>query len=145
MNALPDPEFQKEFYEGVTLKRGVAWVVDTIMTALLTALIVPFTAFTALFFLPMLYLVVNMVYRWTTITNGSATLGMRLTAIEFRGADGRHFDAGMAFLHSLGYAVSMAFVLPQVLSVAMMMLTPRGQGLTDTVLGSVAINRTARF
>lgn len=145
MTLLPDPVFQAEFYQGVAFKRGVAWLVDTLLTAILTALIVPFTAFTALFFLPMLYLFVNMVYRWATITSASATLGMRLTAIEFRGADGRPFDAGMALLHSLGYAVSMAFVLPQVLSVAMMLLSPRGQGLTDTVLGSVAINRTARF
>lgn len=144
-NALPDPEFQAEFYEGVALKRGLAWVVDTILTGILTALIVPFTAFTALFFLPFLYLMVNVTYRWITLSGGSATLGMRLTSIEFRRADGRLLDGGTALLHTLGYAVSMAFVLPQVISVAMMMLGPRGQGLTDTVLGTVAINRSARF
>jgi hypothetical protein len=37
----------------------------------------------------------------------------------------------------------MAFVIPQLLSVALMMLSRRGQGLTDMVLGSVAINRAA--
>lgn len=144
-SALPDPEYQSEFYEGVPFKRGMAWIVDTILTLILTAIIVPFTAFTALFFLPVLFLVVNSLYRWVSLTNKSATPGMRLAAIEFRRADGRGFDSGTALLHTLGYVVSMAFVLPQLVSIAMMLLTPRGQGLTDTVLGSVAINKAARF
>lgn len=144
-NALPDPDYNAEFYEGVTAKRGVAWVIDTLLTMILTALIVPFTAFTALFFLPVLFVVVNAAYRWVTISSGSATLGMRLAAIEFRRADGRPFDTATAFVHTLGYLVSSSLVLPQVLSVAMMILSPRGQGLTDTVLGSVAINRSARY
>jgi uncharacterized RDD family membrane protein YckC len=143
--ALPDPEYQSEFYDGVAFKRGMAWIVDTLLTLLLTAIIVPFTAFTALFFLPFLFLVVNTLYRWVTLSNKSATLGMRLVAIEFRRADGQVFDTGTALLHTLGYVISVAFVLPQLLSVAMMLLSPRGQGLTDTVLGSVATNKTARF
>jgi uncharacterized RDD family membrane protein YckC len=144
-SALPDPEYQSEFYQGVPFKRGMAWIVDTILTLILTAIIVPFTAFTALFFLPVLFLVVNTLYRWVSMSRSSATPGMRLAAIEFRRADGRVFDSGTALLHTLGYVVSMAFVLPQLLSIAMMLLSPRGQGLTDTVLGCVAINRTARF
>ena len=144
-SALPDPIYQSEFYEGVPFKRGMAWIVDTILTLILTAIIVPFTAFTALFFLPALFIMVNTAYRWVSLATSSATPGMRLVAIEFRRADGRSFDAGTALLHTLGYVVSMTFVLPQVLSVAMMLLSPKGQGLTDTVLGSVAINKAARF
>jgi uncharacterized RDD family membrane protein YckC len=144
-SALPDPEYQPEFYQGVPTKRALAWVIDTILTLILTALIVPFTAFTALFFLPALYIMVNTAYRWISLANSSATPGMRVAAIELRAADGGVFDAGTAFLHTLGYVVSMAFVLPQILSVAMMLLSPKGQGLTDTVLGTVAINKAARF
>jgi hypothetical protein len=142
---LPDPQYQAEFYDGVAVKRGIAWVVDTVLITLITVLIVPFTAFTALFFLPLLYLVVNVTYRWLTISGGSATWGMRLVAIEFRRTDGKRFDTGTALMHSLGYSLSVAFVLPQLLSVAMMLLGARGQGLTDMVLGSVAVNRSARF
>jgi len=130
---------------GVPFKRGMAWIVDTILTLILTAIIVPFTAFTALFFLPVLFGVVNLLYRWVSLTAGSATPGMRLAAIELRRADGRQLDGGTAFVHTLGYAISAAFVLPQLLSIAMMLLSPRGQGLTDTVLGTVAINKSARF
>ena len=54
-SALPDPEFNADFYAGVPAKRALAWIVDTILTMILTAVIVPFTAFTALFFLPFLY------------------------------------------------------------------------------------------
>jgi uncharacterized RDD family membrane protein YckC len=144
-SALPDPEYQPEFYQGVPTKRGIAWVIDTVLTLILTAMIVPFTALTALFFLPALFIMVNTAYRWISLASSSATPGMRVAAIELRRADGRAFDTGTAFLHTLGYVVSMALVLPQVLSVAMMILTPKGQGLTDTVLGSVAINKTARY
>jgi uncharacterized RDD family membrane protein YckC len=110
----------------------------------LTLLIVPFTAFTALFFLPLLYLVVNVTYRIATLSGGSATPGMRLVAIELRTRHGERLDLPHAALHSLGYAVSVAMVLPQVVSVALMLSTPRGQGLSDLVLGTAAINRPAR-
>ena len=142
---LPDPEFQAEFYRDVAVKRALAWVVDTILVALLTALVVPFTAFVALFFLPVLFLTLNFVYRWVTITTRSATWGMRLVSIEFRRFDGEHFDTITAFLHTLGYTVSAAMVLPQLVSIGFMLMTPRGQGLSDMILGTVAINRPGQL
>jgi uncharacterized RDD family membrane protein YckC len=65
---------------------------------------------------------------------------MRLMNIEFLDRNGQRFDAATAFLHTLGYSLSMAFVIPQILSVALMLISARGQGLTDHVLGTVAIN-----
>jgi hypothetical protein len=59
--------------------------------------------------------------------------------------DGQPFDLSMAFLHTLGYSVSMGFIVLQVVSVVLMMTTDRAQGLTDHVLGTVAINRKARY
>jgi len=143
--ALPDPDLHAEFYAGVAAKRGLAWVVDTLLTVLITALIVPFTAFTALFFLPFLYLVVNALYRWLSLSSGSATPGMRLMAIEFRRFDGARFDTGTAFLHTMGFLISFSMVIPQVVSGALMLFGGRGQGLSDLVLGSVAINRPSRW
>lgn len=139
----PDPERHEEFYEGVLTKRFLAWVFDLILIAVLTALIVPFTAFTALFFLPALFLGVGFVYRWITLTGRSATWGMRLMSIEFLDRQGQRFDAGTALVWTLGYSLSMAFVLPQILSVVLMLISARRQGLTDHVLGSVAINSPA--
>lgn len=141
--ALPDPDTQPEFYADVAAKRLVAFVVDTVVIIVLSLLVVPFTAFTGLFFFPVLMAVIGFAYRVVTIARGSATWGMRLVAIEFRAADGRRFDLGLAFAHTLGLAISFALPLLQVISIVLMLTRPRGEGLSDLVLGTVALNRRA--
>lgn len=140
---LPDPMVQPEFYDSVTIKRGLAWVIDAALILALVIPIVVMTLFIALWFLPLLFFVVGFIYRVATITNRSATWGMRLMAIEFRDSRGEHFDFSQAFMHTLGYTVSMSVFPLQLISIAMMFLTERGQGLTDMLLGTVAINRRA--
>lgn len=144
-NLLPDPYRHSEFYEYVPTKRAFAWLIDTVIVLLITAIIVPFTAFTALFFLPVLYLSVNFIYRWVSLSRSSATPGMRLMSIHFLDRWGRPLDVATAGAHTLGFTLSVSFVLPQIASVAFMLLSGRGQGLTDMVLGTVAINRAARM
>jgi len=141
---LPDPEMNAGFYADVAPKRLLAWVIDTFLVLAASALVVLFTAFIALFFLPVVFLTLNFLYRWVTISRRSATWGMRLAAIEFRDARGAHLDPATAFAHVLGYSVSISFVLPQILSIGLMLTTPRGQGLSDLVLGTAAINRPGR-
>ena len=141
---LPDPATEAEFYEGVPAKRLFAWFVDVILIALLTAIAVPFTAFTALFYLPFLYFLVGFLYRWVSLSRGSATPGMRFAAIELREDDGGPLDTGTAFLHTTGYSASVAVFPVQLVSIALMLLTPRRQGLTDLVLGTAAVRRMAR-
>ena len=137
----PDPLVQPQFYDGIPLKRLLAWVVDILLILVICLLILPFTAFTGIFFFGLLMLVVGFVYRWATLAGGSATLGMRLMAMELRSADDRPVSGVMAFLHTLGYSVSVAFPLLQLLSVVLMVTTERRQGLTDMVLGTVPLNR----
>lgn len=139
---LPDPATRPDFYDGVVLKRGVAWIADTILIALLTALAVPLTAFLGLFFLPVLYGVVSFLYRWVSLSRGSATPGMRLTAIEFRDRFGAPLDSGAALLHTTGYTLSIMIFPLLLVSIALMLISERGQGLTDHVLGTTALNRT---
>lgn len=141
---LPDPVLQPDFYTSVPLKRFFAWVADSLLIGLVGVLLIPFTAFTAVFFLPVFYLVVGFLYRAGSIARWSATPGMALMSVELRRADGRPFDGAHAILHTLGYSVSMAFVLPQVISVLLMLTSGRAQGLTDMILGSAAINRPSR-
>ena len=140
---LPNPETQPEFYADVPTKRLVAFVVDTVVIIAISLVIVPFTAFTGLFFFPLLMTVVGFAYRVITISRGSATWGMRLTAIEFRTAQGERFDLGMAFAHTFGLTISFLLPLLQVISIVLMLTTARAQGLSDHVLGTVAINRRA--
>ena len=140
---LPDPDLSPEFYADVPVKRLIAWGVDTILIALICVAIIPFTAFTALFFLPALFLVVGLVYRIATLAGRSATPGMRLMAIEFRTRDGRRFDLGTAAVHTVLYTLSVSFVFPQIVSVILMLTSARAQGLSDHFLGTAALNRAA--
>ncbi len=50
MSTLPDPDFQPEFYADVPGKRLLAFFIDTIIIIGLCVLVLPFTAFTGLFF-----------------------------------------------------------------------------------------------
>jgi uncharacterized RDD family membrane protein YckC len=143
-STLPDPDYQAEFYADVPVKRALAWGVDAILIALITAVVVPFTLFLGLFFLPVLYMSISFLYRTVGLARHSATPGMRLMAIEFRDRTGARFDLGTAFLHTLGYTLTIGTLLPQLLSIGLMLTTARGQGLTDMVLGTVAINKPAR-
>jgi uncharacterized RDD family membrane protein YckC len=143
LHGLPDPAREPDFYRGVNPKRLLAWVVDALVTLLLCLVLLPFTAFTALFWWPVLWLVVGFTYRWATLAQGSGTWGMRLAALTIRDREGRRLDAGLALLHTLGYTVSMAVFPLQLVSVGVMVALGRGQGLTDLALGTAAINRPA--
>jgi len=140
---LPDPDLKPEFYADVPTKRLLAWFVDSVIILLLCLLVLPFTAFTGLLFFPLLYLVLGFAYRTITLAGGSATLGMRLMAIEIRTHNGGRLDLPMAALHTLGYSISISMVPVQVISAVLMLTTPRAQGLSDMVLGTAAVNRAA--
>lgn len=140
---LPDPDLQAEFYADIPLKRLLAFIVDTILIVAITILLIPLTAFTALFYLGFLGLVVSFAYRTLTLASRSATPGMRLMAIEFRCHNGERFDLGTAFVHTLLFSVSMSMVLPQVISIILMLVSERRQGLSDMLMGTAAINRAA--
>lgn len=143
MTALPDPILRPEFYSDVPMKRLLAWSVDAVVTTAFCLIVLPFTAFTGLFFFPVLFLAIGFAYRTITIANGSATWGMRLFAIELRRADGDRFDLGTAFAHTLGYTISWAIPIIQLISVVLMATTDRGQGVSDHMLSTVMINRRA--
>jgi uncharacterized RDD family membrane protein YckC len=138
---LPDPDSDAAFYADVPLKRGVAWVIDAAVVLALTLLALPLTLFTALFFLPVLWLALSFAYRTVTLTRGSATWGMRFMGIELRTFRGERLALPEAALHTLIYSVCMAFVLPQIASIVLMLTTPRGQGIADLALGTAALNR----
>ncbi len=143
MSSTPDPHAQPDFYKDVPLKRLLAWVIDALITLLACIIILPFTAFTGIFFFPFLFLVVGFAYRFVTIANSSATWGMRVFAIELRQSDGGRMTPASTFAHTLGYTLSWTVPVFQLISIVMMAATERGQGLSDHVLGTVMINRRA--
>jgi len=141
MDHLPDPDRQPQFYSSVPAKRLIAWVVDTVLILLISFGVVLATAFVGLLIWPLLYLTIGFAYRVVTLANSSATPGMRFAGIEFRTAAGTRFDMGHALLHTAGFSLSIAVPILQVISVVMMLTSPRAQGLTDMFLGTAALNR----
>lgn len=77
---LPDPSTHADFYAGIRTKRLIAWVLDMVLIAVLSSLLLPFTAFAALFFFPFFMLVIGFFYRWFTPDRRISHLG--------HGADG---------------------------------------------------------
>jgi len=140
---LPDPQFQPEFYADVPLKRLIAFLVDTLLILALTALVAVLSLGLGLIMIVPLSWLLNFAYRWVTITRDSATPGMRLVALELRDHRGRPLDQVLAFQHTMGFMISITLFPLQVISIALMLTDARKQGLTDKLLGTVALNRRA--
>ena len=140
---LPDPHFQPEFYADVPLKRFLAFLIDTTLLLLVAVLLVVLTLGLAAILIVPVWWLLNFAYRAISLANWSATPAMRLLAIEFRDARGAPLSQSDAFAHTLGFMLSFTFFPAQVVSMILMATSPRAQGLTDHVLGTVAINRPA--
>jgi uncharacterized RDD family membrane protein YckC len=143
LSNLPDPAVHPEYYEDVPTKRLIAWIVDVMIISLITAVLTVFSLFTALFILPVLYATVSFLYRWVGLSRHSATIGMRVVSLEMQRGDGARFDGTTAFMHTLGYFVSVAIFPAQLVSVALMLMSEKRQGLTDMVMNTAALNRSA--
>ncbi|MGV8987367.1 MAG: RDD family protein [Cypionkella sp.] len=130
-------------YADVAPRRAIAWMIDTVIIAMLVGLMIPLTGFLALFFLGGLYMTVSFLYRWLGLANASGTLGMRIMGLTLRDRFGNRVDGLTAFLHTLGYTISVAFVIPQVISVLLMTFTRAHQGVSDIVLGTALVNESA--
>lgn len=141
---LPDPVTQAAFYEGVPTKRFLAWVVDIVVIGLMSAVLATLPFFIGWFFYPLIFIVLSFIYRVTTISSGSATWGMRLFNIELRNREGQPLESSEALLHSAAYMVASGFFLPQLISVVLMLVSERKQGLHDFLCGTAAINKPSR-
>ena len=144
-DALPDPLTQPAFYDGVAVKRLLAWVVDTVLIGMIAAVVASIPLFLLWFVFPLVFLVVSLIYRIGSIRAFSATPGMQLFNIQLRTHEGRRLDGTAAALHTIAYLIASAFFIPQVASVFMMLMTERGQGLHDMFTGVVAINTPSRY
>jgi len=142
---LPDPHTQSAFYADVPVKRLLAYIFDVVVVFCFAFGFSLLTFGLGFFVFFGLAAIIGFFYRVMTLASGSATWGMRFMSIELRTAQGDRFDLGHAVLHTAGTLISFAVAPLQLISVVLMLVTPKRQGLTDHVLGTVAINRTARF
>ena len=144
-NGLPDPQTDAEFYEGVPMRRLMAWVIDAVIIVAISVIAVlvasVLTLGIALFFTGFLFMATSFIYRVGFISAKSATPGMLAMGIEFRTMAGQKFDTKDALIHTGLYTVAVISFFGQILSMITMSATEYGRGLPDFVLGSTAINR----
>ncbi len=141
LSGLPDPVLDRQFYAGVVFKRLLAWVIDFIIIMFLTMGLVILSLGTAAFIFPLVLLGINLGYRILTLSRYSATLGMIITGIEIRNSLGDKLNPTEAAWHTGLFTIITISFFALFISIIMMLVNGRGQGLHDYFLGMVAINR----
>jgi uncharacterized RDD family membrane protein YckC len=140
---LPDPALQPEFYADVPFKRVGAWTIDFLVTVVLTLLGLVVTLFISAFLLPLLFAAVSVAYRTVMLSRYGATLGMMVMALKWRHLNGRAPDATTALLYSSAHAVMWTVFPLQIVSVALILLSPQRQGLHDYLLSTTMLHKVA--
>lgn len=142
---IPDPLRDPQFYQGVPLRRLVAFLIDSVVILLLWfvgAIVVSvFTLGLGTVLLPFLLFATTFAYRWLLLGRTSATVGMRLTGIEIRDANGERLSQHLAALHTVGFMVTLGFLPLAIIGWIIMASSPSRQALHDLPFGTVAINR----
>ena len=144
MAGLPDPERDRQFYDGVPSRRLVAFLIDTVIIVAIAAVAIPVFGILTLglgfFAMPLVFMAIPFAYRVVTLTNRSATWGMRAMGIEFRRADGTRFDFAYALMHAALFTAFFTVFVLHLVSMAAILMTRYGQSLPDLILRTTAIN-----
>ncbi|QIE54000.1 RDD family protein [Pikeienuella piscinae] len=140
---LPDPVTDRQFYDGVPARRLLAFLIDVVLVWGIALIVGILTLGIGFFILGFVIAVVDFIYRVATISNRSATPGMRFAGIELRQRDGARFDLFHAIGHTLLFYVAISFIVVQLVSVALMAGSAMGRGLHDLPFGSTMINSPA--
>lgn len=145
---IPSPYEDAQFYDGVPVRRLIAFLIDSVVTVLLMTVIVVvgFVVGLLTFGLgwvvaALLFVSADFLYRWLTITSSSATWGMAACGIELRDMRGERLDAGQALFHTGAYYLSVALAIPLLLNLLIMFISPHRRLIHDFLLGTVMINR----
>lgn len=146
--SLPDPVADPQFYDGVPLRRAVAFLIDLVIVASLMALVLVsgvilgfFSAGLGFVVAVMLFFVTGFGYRYLLISQRSATLGMIAAGIELRDRLGEKLDAPTTLVHTAGFYVTMMFPLLLVIGWLLMLGSPHRRLAHDILPGTTAINR----
>ncbi len=145
---VPDPEIDGQFYAGVPMRRLIAFIIDFLVILVLSfvvlviaAIVITATGGIAGPFMFLSFTFAGFIYRWVMLFQRSATLGMILTGIEIRDAEGHRMSQGTAFLHTAGYYVTFFFLPLAVIGWILMATSPHRRLMHDVFMGTVAINR----
>lgn len=144
-----EPVERPELYEGVRIRRTLAFLIDVSIVAALTGLAYVLVLLLGLptfglgwLLLPLVWPTVPILYNAITLGGPhSATPGMRVMGLAMRSFDGRGTYPLLALLHGLAFWLSVTFLTPLVLAVSL--LSPKKRLLHDILLGTTVIRAGA--
>jgi len=145
---VPDPHRDSQFYDGVVLRRFVAFWIDLVVMCVLWVLVavvgLVFTVMSAGIGAPLAFLAfaaTSVLYRFVLLRERSATVGMIVTGLEVRAADGARVDPATAFWHTALYHLTGMLTPLLVIGWVLMLTSPYRRAMHDLFLGTVVINR----
>ncbi len=147
---IPDPEIDPQFYDGVPMRRLIAFILDSLVIfglwivvvfigAILTA--VTFGLATPVYFVMLAG--TGLFYRWLMLSQRSATLGMMAVGIEVRDQTGEKCDRSTSFLHPLAFLFTLYFLPLAIIGWILMASSPEKRAMHDLMLKTVVINKPA--
>ena len=147
---VPDPHRDEQFYRGVPMRRLVAFGIDFLVilflmigVAIAGAVLTLGTIFLAGPVAMVIFTATGFIYRWIMLAQRSATLGMLVTGIEVRDAQGDRMSQLTAFIHTAGFYATFFFLPLLFIGWFLMFTSPYRRAMHDLILGTVVINRPA--
>ena len=145
---LPDPARNPELFDGVLLRRAMAYVVDCAIIVLIAlgVMIVGLiagivTLGVGWLALPVVVPVAILAYYAATLGSPMrATVGMRALDIVLTPARGRPLDGWMILVHPLLFWLTVWISWP--FSILFALFTPRRQMLHDLIVGTLMLRRS---
>ncbi len=145
---LPDPSTAPALYEGVLLRRAVAWLIDTVIIGGITiaALVVGLifgvvTLGLGLLALPIIIPLAILGYYAATLGSPMrATVGMQAMDIVLTPVRGTPLNGWSILIHPILFWVTVWISWP--FSILFALFTPRQQMLHDLVVGTLMLRRS---
>lgn len=145
---LPDPHYDRQFYAGVPARRFFAFLIDGLIVAGLSLLMLLTGALVGLLTAGLgtvigivLFVLSGFAYRYLMVAHRSATLGMMATGIELRTRQGERLDRMTALIHTAGFYLSFTVPVLMVIGWILMATSPHRRLIHDLLPGTTAINR----
>ena len=148
-----DPATNPELFDGVVPRRVVAFLIDFLILSIPVVFVSMFIFVIGIVTFGLGFLFYGLLwpamviwalayYGLTLGSPASATIGMRAMDIEMRTWYGAPAYFVLGAVHAIGYWISVSFLTPLVLLVAL--VNDRKRLLHDMVLGTIVINNAAR-
>jgi uncharacterized RDD family membrane protein YckC len=148
MRVLPDPVSNPELFDGLLVRRAVAYLIDLVILGVITfamaiiGLVLGLLTFGAAWLaLPVVIVVAILAYYALTLGSPSrATVGMRAMDIVLTPARGRPLDGWAILIHPIVFWVTIWISWP--FTILFALFTPRQQLLHDLVTGTLMVRRS---